>query len=60
MYLKENDDMTVIQKMLCEGNIELEEKLCNSRVTKFMKICGDIDSRRSMLTWLNVQYNQHV
>ena len=25
--------------------IELEEKLFNRRVTKFMKICGDVDSR---------------
>ena len=25
--------------------IELEEKLFNHRVTKFMKICGDVDSR---------------
>ena len=42
-YLKENDDMTVIQKMLSEC-IGLEGKLFNRRVTKFMKICRHVDS----------------
>ena len=36
--------MTVIQKML-SGCIELEGKFCNRRVTKFMKTCGNVDSR---------------
>ena len=43
VYLKENDDMTVIQKMLSEC-IELEGKLFNRRVTKFIKICRHVDS----------------
>ena len=43
VYLKENDDMSVIQKMLSEC-IELEGKLFNRRVTKFMKICRHVDS----------------
>ena len=36
--------MKVIQKMLSEC-IELDEKLFNRRVTKFMKICVDVNFR---------------
>ena len=37
VYLKENYDTTVIQKMLSE-HMEMEGKLFNHRVTKFIKI----------------------
>ena len=43
VHLKENYNMTVIQKMLREC-IELKGKLFNRRVTEFLKICGDVDS----------------
>ena len=43
VHLKENYNMTVIQKMLREC-IELKGKLFNRRVTEFLKICRDVDS----------------
>ena len=43
VHLKENYNMTAIQKMLREC-IELKGKLFNRRVTEFLKICGDVDS----------------
>ena len=43
VHLKENYNVTVIQKMLREC-IELKGKLFNRRVTVYLKICGDVDS----------------
>ena len=43
VHLKENYNVTVIQKMLREC-IELKGKLFNRRVTEYLKICGDVDS----------------
>ena len=43
VHLKENYNVTVIQKMLREC-IELKGKLFNRRVTEYLKICRDVDS----------------
>ena len=43
-YLKENDEMTVIQKMLGKCR-KLKGKLFDRRITKFMKISGGDNSR---------------
>ena len=53
-YLKNHNDISNIQKLLT-AYTELEDKLFNRRIVKFMKVCSTV-SLKTIRTKMNLEY----